>query len=70
MEEPVLIDYAGHLIRIDALAKAAHDAAETQHYAQAVEAALSIIAEGRLLAHALVHMKNVEDERRRGGRAV
>lgn len=58
-----IIDYAGHLITIEELARATHDHAESRRYAEAVESALRMQAECKLLAHAITEMKNVDDTR-------
>lgn len=50
------IDYAQHLIRLDALARECHDYCLDKRYAQAAQVALQIRAEARLLELTLREM--------------
>lgn len=51
-----IVDYAQHLIRLDALARECHDYCLDKRYAQAAETALQIRAEARLLELTLREM--------------
>ncbi len=58
-----MVDYAQHLIRIDQLAREAHDRCLDKRYLQARNTAMDIMTEARLLAITLAEMHEQEEVR-------
>lgn len=61
MNDSILIDYAGPLMAVEHLAKAAHNACLDRDYAAAQEKMLELIVEARLTLQAIRHIQEKEN---------
>ena len=57
-----MVDYAQHLIRLDQLAREAHDKCLEKNYLSARNTAMDIMTEARLLAITLAEMHEKEEK--------